>query len=883
MNVSLDKADGALNEVVVVGYGTQRKKDVTGSVVTLDPKRLENMPNSNVLQALEGAVPGVNINTNGGGAEGNNASILIRGKKSISGNQDPLIVLDDIPYRGSISDINPNDVASITILKDASALAIYGAESANGVILITTKKGTGGKAVISYDGLFGVQKYANLPPILTGDDFYNFKVTREPASVTVSEKALYNSKKYTDWLDLTTDPGQRIQHSVGVRGGSSTFKYFASLSLLDVKGIALNDNFKRLSSRINLEANLTSWLTYGTNTQLNYDDRAGLSPTFSGDNGAYLFNPLTSPFDSTGKQIIYPWPEDTHFANPLAPTLAYSADNTYKIFTTNYLVVKFPFVKGLSYRLNTGIEYQGREIKSYYARNTAVGVLANGSLSQSNSVLNDYNIDNIITYDRAFGKHNINFTGLYGFSENKSTSNSLTAEQFPNDVLTFYQANVALLIKPSASLAKENTISQMARINYGYDSRYLITLTGRRDSYSGFGANYKSAFFPSIGLGWNIINEKFFPQTRIINNLKLRFSYGSNGNKALSPYQTLAKLSTRTYIDGTTTAPGYVPTSFANPDLRWETSVRANYGIDFGLWKDRLTGTAEYYSIKTHDLLLDRQVSPVQGIDHVTQNLGKTTNTGLEFSLASVNLQKKDFTWSSNVVFSLNRNKVLDLYGDQRSDTANQWFIGNPIDVRFGYVYNGVWQLTDDTAHTPQGPVHPGYAKVKDINGDGVINSFDRTIIGNIQPKFTWGLGNTVKYKNLSLYVFVYGVQGRHEVNTLMSDNNVNAGVRYTTIVKNWWTPTNPTNDFYANTIGANNLSAGIVQNSSFLRVRDIQLSYDFKGGFMNKAKLNKLRVYVEARNPFTATQWTGLDPEFTSQTAVPLQKEFIAGINISL
>jgi TonB-linked SusC/RagA family outer membrane protein len=883
INVQLERSSLSLDAVVVVGYGSQKRRDVTGSVVSVDKQRLENMPNSNFVQALEGAVPGLSINTNGGGAEGNNVSIVIRGQKSINGNKSPLVVLDGIPYNGSISDINPSDIASVDILKDASALAIYGAKSANGVILVTTKRGSGGKPVISYDGFYGTQEYANLPPILMGDDFYNYKITREPNSVTSSEKAIYNSKAYANWLDLTTRTGQRTQHTLGVRGGSNNFKYYASLSLLDVKGIAVNDHFKRLSTRVNLEANLTNWLTYGTNTQLSYNDRSGLSPTFSGDNGAYLFNPLTSPYDSVGKLTIFPWPEDTHFGNPLAPTLASSLDNTYKVFTTNYLQVKFPFVTGLGYRLNTGVEYQARNINSYYGRNTSVGLLAGGSLSQSNSTTKNITIENILTYDRSFNKHTIGFTGLYSFEEDKATSNSLTAENFPNDVLTFYQANVALLIKPSASLQKETTVSQMGRLNYNYDSRYLLTLTGRRDGYSGFGDNEKFSFFPSVAVAWNIINEKFFSANKLFNNLKLRLSYGSNGNTAVTPYQTLAKLSTRTYIDGSTTAAGYVPTSFANPLLHWETSTTGNIGLDFSLLNNRLQGTLDYYDTKTHDLLLNRSVSSVQGITTVTQNIGKTSNQGFEVGLTSINVRTKDFTWSSNANLTINRNKIVDLYGNGLNDTASTWFIGKPINVTFGYVYDGVWQLTDDTAHTAQGVVHPGYAKVKDIMADGVINSYDRTIIGNSEPDFTWGFANTFKYKNISLYVFAYGVQGRQEVNNLITDNNVNSGVRYTTVVKNWWTPTNPTNDYYANVINANQRSAGIVENSGFIRIRDISLSYDFTPSILKKTGLSRLRVYVQTRNPFTFTKWSGLDPEFTSQQTVPLQREYLVGLNVSL
>ncbi|MEO7444455.1 MAG: TonB-dependent receptor [Ferruginibacter sp.] len=883
VNVQLERNAQSLTDVVVVGYGTQRRKDVTGSVVSLDKQRLESMPNSNVLQAMEGAVAGLNINTNGGGAEGNNVSIVIRGQKSINGNRSPLIILDGIPYNGSISDINPSDIGSVDILKDASALAIYGAKSANGVILVTTKKGSGGKPVISYDGYFGSQQYDNLPPILMGDDFYNFKITREPTSITSSELAYYNSKKYTNWLDLATRKGSSSQHTLGIRGGNSSVKYYASLSLLDVKGIAINDKFKRLSSRINLDINITNWLTYGTNTQLSFNDRSGLSPTFSGDYGAYLFNPLTTPYDSAGKLTVYPWPEDTYFENPLAPTLAKSRDNTYKLFTTNYLQVKLPFVPGLSYRLNTGIEYQNRDVKTYFGRNTRRGLLAGGSLTQSDNISKNYTIENILNYDRSFNKHNLGFTGLYSYEEDVITNNGLSAENFPNDVLTFYQASVASLVTPSASLAKETTISQMARLNYNYDSRYLLTLTGRRDGYSGFGESEKFSFFPSIAVGWNISNEKFFESNKIVDDLKLRLSYGSNGNTAVTPYQTLAKLSNLTYVDGQTTAAGYIPTSFANPLLRWETSTTGNIGLDFSIIHRRLSGSLDYYHTNTHDLLLNRSVSSVQGITEITQNIGKTSNQGFELSLSSTNFRTQDFSWSSTANLTINRNKIVDLYGNGLSDTLNQWFIGKPINVRFGYENAGVWQINDDTANTPQGLVRPGYAKVRDVNGDGIITGADRTIIGNIQPKFTWGLSNTFTYKNISLYVFAYGVQGSHEVNTLMSDNNVNSGVRYTTVVKNWWTLTNPTNDYYGNIVGANSKSAGIVQNSSFVRIRDISLSYDFAGRLLEKAGLSKFRVYLQTRNPFTFTKWTGLDPEFTSQTTVPLQKEFLVGLNVSL
>ena len=881
VNVGLRTSSTQLDDVVVVGYGTQRRKDVTGSVVSIDKQRLENLPNTNLAQALAGSLPGVSINTNAGGAEGNNVTILIRGRKSINGNVGPLIVLDGVPYRGSISDINPSDIASIDILKDASALAIYGAESANGVILVTTKKGVAGKPVISYDGFWGVQEYANLPPVLMGEDFYNYKITRERGSITPSEQAVYDSKNFTNWLDLATRTGQRQQHTVSVRGGGNNFKYYSSVTLLDIQGIALNDNFKRLTTRFNFEANITNWFTYGSNTQLSYNDRSGLAPDFSGNEGVYTFNPLTVPYDSLGKLKVYPWPEDQFFGNPLAPTLAKNVDNTYKIWTNNYFNVKIPFIKGLSYRLNTGIEYQGRKTATYYGRDTRTGEQARGRLTNNNSINRTYLIENILNYERSFGKHTVGFTGLYSYEDGKNTSNSTTGEGYPSDVLTIYGGTAALL-DANNTLSSEAKISQMGRLNYNYDSRYLITFTGRNDGFSGFGENNKYAFFPSAAIGWNISNESFFANNKIFDNLKLRLSYGSNGN-TLSPYQTLARMGERLYVDAANTAAGYIPTTFASPNLHWETTTTANIGLDFSVLKRRLSGSIDVYDGKTTDLLLNRLVSPVQGIDQITQNIGQTGNRGFELLLNSTNFEKKDFNWTTQLNVSVNRNRIIDLYGNGLSDTANSWFIGYPINVRFGYVYDGVWQLGDDTAKTPQGAVRPGYVKVRDMNGDSVINGFDRTIIGKEEPSFIWGMSNTFRYKNFSLYVFVHGVAGRREANTLLSDNNVGSGVRFTTVVKNWWTRDNPTNDFYGNMIGATQGRVVIPEeSSSFVRIKDVTLSYDFDQKLLGRAKISKAKVYIQARNLFTITKWSGLDPEFSSQQTIPLQREYLVGLNFS-
>lgn len=886
VNVQMEKSDEALEAVVVVGYGTQKRKDITGSVVSVDRQRLEDLPNTNFVQALEGSLPGVAVTTNGGGAEGNSVSILIRGQKSIKASADPLTIVDGIPYNGSRSDIPTSDIESIDVLKDASAAAIYGSRGSNGVILITTKKGINGKPVISYSTYVATQKIADLPPILSPEDFYRFKVTREGQNaITTSEQEVFDSKNFPDWLDLATQTGIKTRHSLNVRGGNKAVKYFASVNYLDVKGIAVNDHFKQLSARINVQADITNWLTYGTHTGLTYDDRAGLPASFGGEDGAYFFNPLTTAFDSAGNPTIYPWPQDIHFGNPLAPTLAKNSDNAYNLFLTNYLEVKIPFIKGLSYRLNTGVEYHARNISTYYGRNTLVGLSNNGDLHSSNSNVNDYTIENIINYDRIFNKHSISFTGLYSHERDLATSNTLNAQQFPSDVLTAYQANVALAVQPDAGYAKRTLISQMGRLNYSYDGRYLLTLTGRRDGSSVFGVNDKYSFFPSVAIAWNIANESFIKSNKVISNLKLRLSYGRNGNQAIMPYETLAALTTRSYIDGINTAPGYVPATLDNPDLHWETTNTANIGIDFGFLRGRIQGALDYYDAQTHDLLLDRQISPVQGISTITQNIGKTSNKGFELALSTTNIETKNFTWTTRGNISINRNKVVELYGDGKDDTLNSWFIGHPINVDFGYVFNGIWQVKDDTANTPQGKVPAGSAKILDINSDGVINSFDRTILGRSEPRFTWGLSNTFKYKGFRLYIFIHGVQGKSQVNSLLSEGGVQSGVRHNTIIKNWWTSSNPSNDYYANALDANKSPSAVllVQNSSYIRITDISLGYDFSKDLLKKIGLSRLKIYIETRNPFTITNWTGLDPELGSQTSIPLQKEYVAGLNISL
>lgn len=887
-DVSLVEVDNSLNEVVVVGYGTQKKRDVTGSVASLSKERLQQLPNTNIAQALQGSVPGLQINTNGGGAEGNDLSILIRGRNSISASTGPLIIWDGIPYEGGISEINPNDVESIEILKDASAAAIYGSRGSNGVILITSKQGKKGKLNITYDGSYGTQSIINKPDLLTGDEFYNFKTTRlnAPNTISPAEQAIYDAGKTVDWYSLATQQGLRSQHSLSMTGGTDKISFYFGSTFLDVKGVSVNDRFKRYSLRPNIEVKVTPWLTVGSSTQFSLQNRDGLPVEFSDSRntggGANFFNPLTNPYDSAGNPAIYAYADYPPARNPLSNILVTNNDNAYRIFSTNNIKIDFLFVKGLSYKLNTGIEYENNSRKTYWGRNVALGFESNGYATNYNSIGRNFTVENILNYSREFGKHSVNFTALYSSQSNDFDRDQLEGQGFPNDVLTNYQMASATLLTPSSVNFKQNLLSQMGRLNYGYDGRYLITLTTRRDGYSGFGANSKYGVFPSAAVAWNIHRESFMKNINFINNLKLRVSYGLNGNQAVSSYSSLAKLASFPYISGSTVLPGYVPSSLANEELGWESTKSLSFGLDFGLLNNRIQGSLDFYSAKTQDLLLNRTISSVQGFTRILQNIGKTANRGIELGLTSTNIKSKYFSWTTNLNFSHNKNKIVDLYGDGLDDVGNSWFIGKPINVIYGLQNDGVFKSQAEVDASVQKTSKPGWVRVKNVNGDTLINASDRTIIGNQDPNFIWGITNTIKYKGISLMFFIHGVTGITKRNPF-DDDNVFTDVRRNTTLKDWWSPTNPNGNHFANDANANPLGVNFYEKANFARLKDISLGYDLPANWLNKIKVTSCKVYITGRNLATFTKYNALDPELTNQFGLPLQKEFVFGLTITL
>lgn len=895
-DITLEKESLLMDEVVVVGYGVQRKSDITGAVASVDRDRLEKIPNSNLGQVLQGAVPGLSITQSSAGADPSSQRILLRGESSISASNTPLIVVDGVPINGDqtndasplfvLSDFNQQDIESVEVLKDATSAAIYGARAANGVILITTKKGRKGRSGVSYDAYFGLENLANKPDLMNAQEFYDFRVVHIDSSIiTPTEMENIERGVDTDWVEEALRQGQSQSHTLRLDGGTDKFNYYFSGNYQAIEGIAKNDKYDKISLRANLQQDVGEWLTIGTNTQFTMTDKSGAAADFGSDRGAFYQNPMVEPYDSLGNLQLYPWPEQGYFRNPLIPLNYIQDDKTRRVFSNNYLELRAPWVKGLSYRLNSGYILSLWNFSEYRGRDTDDGLSLGGIAFNRTSVNSDLLIENILKYSHSFGRHFVDLTGLYSWQTIENDYRSQEAQGFISDELTYYQTDVATLIFADASYRRQTYLSQMFRLNYTFDSRYLVTFTVRRDGYSGFGENRKYGVFPSAAIGWNLSNESFLKNNDVISQLKLRLSFGLNGNQAVPAYSTVAQ---NRVIDfwgpDEGAAYGYYPQFLGNADLGWESSSSFNIGVDFGFFRDRLNGSIELYQTNTTDLLLYRSISTLHGFEPVVlTNIGETQNQGVEFALNAVPVTAGDFTWSLNLNVSHNRNKILDLYGNGEDDVNNRWFIGEPLHVNFGYEFAGVFQEDDDIENSAQPDAEPGYVKITDANDDGTISADDRIILSDQQPDLIGGISNTLEYKNWTLSFFMHFIQGVIRANPYRDFGRVWGEAQRNTIYQEFWTPENPINTYPKNDPDANaGYGVRFYEDASFLRLKDITLSYDFPKSWLRKANIDRLRVYGSGQNLLTMTQWTGLDPELDGQSSIPITKKFIIGLNVS-
>lgn len=913
INVMIESNTATLNDVVVVGYGTQRKSDLTGAVSKIDMKVLDERPQTNIVNALQGAVPGLNIAITGSNAEGSSSTTRIRGDKSITADARPLIILDGIPFDGAFSELNPNDIQSIEILKDASSSAIYGARGANGVIIITTKKGSEGKLSITYDGFVSFDRTINIPSLMDGETFWKYKIealkaantttptTANPepwlGTITPTELRMHNAGQSTNWIDVATQDGLKQQHNLSFSGGSKGTKYFVSFNHSNIEGIALNDEFTRDNFRVNLDQALTSWLKFSTNTQMGRYVRDGFPPEFG---RAFRMNPLSEAYDASGKIRLSSW-EDSSVAfakNPLSAINEVNSDKTIKVITNNSLDVTLPFIPGLSYKLNTGFTFQTNNYKNYRGRNTYEGAQSNGELNTSNSENNDWILENILTYKRDFGKHRVFITGLYSSQSKTNDNNAVTGKDFPNDVLTYYQASKAGTLAGTSSYSKLNHESQMLRANYSYDSRYLLTATVRRDGFSAFGSNTKFGTFPSVALGWNVSNEGFFKNSAVSNvlsNLKYRLSWGKNGNEAVNAYVTLPNLATFNYLsDDHKALYGFYPSQLASPNLGWETTTSTNTGLDFELLKGKITGTVDAYWSNTSDLLLSRTIPSINGTSSITENIGKTSNSGYEVQLTFNIMQRKDFTWSSTLNYSHYNTKIKDVgiydqNGNPVDDVGSRWFIGQPISVNYDYVFDGIWQITNAANPTgQQDPRYiysiPGNVKYLDVDGVNGITTADRQIIGRTIPDFTMSMLNFFTYKDFSLSFFLNGAKGITARDVLLNENDMS--YRQNVLNREFWTPGNPINTYPKNDLNGavNPLKSGYYRKTDYIRLQDITFGYKLPAKLISKIHFDRLSVFANIKNLATWTSWKGLDPEFIgNQLAAPQTRSYVLGVKIGL
>jgi TonB-linked SusC/RagA family outer membrane protein len=895
VSIVLQEDSKIMNEVVVVGYGTQKRSDITGSVASVPKERLSQLPVTNVMQAVQGSVAGVTI-SQGSSVPGSQPTTIVRGQNSINAGTGPFVVVDGIPLSktgGSLNDINPNDIESMEILKDASAVAIYGTNGANGVILITTKRGTDGKPTIRYNNYAGIEEFAHVLKPRGGQSYVQkyadwLKQTGQTQTQPVpnfGELDNYNAGIETDWLDVATRTGFIQDHNLSISGGTQNVKYFLSGGLMDQKGVIEGYTYKRASFRSNLDADLTNYLTVGTSLFIvNNDYGKGRANLLN----ATAMSPYGQVYNEDGSYKTHPMFPEELFLNPMLGLTTDRADKNTNINGNVYAEVKFKgILDGLKFRVNGGYSFLPARRGSYTGR---AAYDLNGTATTFYSETNSYVLENILSWTKDFGKHHVDFTGLYSAQQRKYTESNARAVGFVNDELSYHNLGAGATQSAGSYADRYALNSQMGRINYSYDSRYLFTFTTRRDGSSVFGANTsKYGIFPSVAVGWNIANESFMSDLKNVSNLKLRLSVGESGNEAISVYRTITTNGTNRFPFNGVSTIGALAANLGNANLQWETTLSRNIGLDFGFFGNRINGTVDVYKNNSKGLLLQRNLPIITGYFNVFDNLGETQNTGVEVTLNTKNYKKNDFAWESTLIFSANKNKIVDLYGDQKDDIGNRWFIGKPISVIYDYEMIGVWQKGENAAEHDPGAL-PGDLKFADLDGDGRITpDGDRKILGQTAPKWTGGFTNTFTYKNWSMNIFIQTVQGitRNNADLTYADES---GRRNTPIDVGYWTEENQSQT-RPSLAFRNPRGYGYASDASYTRLKDVTLSYRFNQATLDKLGLGSLNVFASGRNLLTFTNWIGWDPEAVQSsrgsgewtTNYPLTRSYVLGLNVTL
>lgn len=891
-----------LDEIIVVGYGTQKKSDITGSVAVVDIDKAMTQPTTDFTEMLRGQAPGVRITLNDP-RPGGNSNIVIRGNNSILGGNSPLFIVDGVPL-DNINDINTEDITSIEILKDASAQAIYGARASNGVVLVTTKRGEEGKLAISYNGYYSNEKLVRNFDLYSGEEWIqlrreafrtsNAQGEYEPDDFvfTQIQREVMSSKNYVNWEDLVMRNGMISNHNISLSGGTEQTKAYASLGFFDQKGVIPGSDYLRGSARINLDHRISDKLKFQSNIFLTTSNQNIESGTLQW----IVLPPVSKAFDENGNIVRYPLGENENsYTNPLWNTRESTNENKSNSMDLN-LSGSYDIVNNLTYQLNGTLRRKSTEGGYYYSSLHSSGLADQGRASIWGGLREEYLVENILTYNKEFNQNNhLDITGVQSVNKIKYGYSQTTATSFATDFLGYNGIEFAENILPVERNAFERSlVSFMGRIRYNLYDRYLLTLTARADGSSVFSEANKWGYFPSIALGWKMHHEPFLANIDNLDELKFRASYGSTGNEAIQPYQTLGLASPFLYVFGGQTTAGYLPgTNLPNPNLKWETSTILNFGLDFGFFKNILTGSVEWYTTSTTDLLVDRSVSGTTGYSTSIYNAGETLNKGIEFLLTGHLIRSADWDWTLSTNVSANQNKIVALYderdeeGNLLDDIGKDRFIGEPINVIYQYAFDGIWQAGDDIENSHMPDAVPGDVRVKDISGpDGIpdnrITADDRVITPE-DPDWYGSLSSSLRYKNLEFLAEIYTVQGAMKVNPWLAEFNFGGTLQGSLngIKMDYYTPENPSDNFpRPRTTTPSNMYSLAVNDASYVRLRTLQLSYRFPGSLIERIGIHNLRLLVSGTNLITWTDYKSYSPEI-NPGSYPDGKEWTIGLKI--
>lgn len=941
IDVVLEPDPQGLDEVIVVGYGTAKRKDITGSVerVNLEDSPIALSSNTSVLQSVRGATPGINIGTTN--QVGGTPSFIIRGQNSINGSNNPLIVLDGVVFLGEINDINPNDIASIDVLKDASSAVVYGSRAGNGVIIINTKKGRTSKPVIKLSSSTGVNTWQNKPNLLSRDQYLEKYATQVGAAsvddIVWEEEyrgVLQAEGVDTDWIDLVSRNGNIQKHNLSVSGRSESFNYFFSGGYEEQEGVILGDDFNRVSLRSRISADVTDWLEVGIDGSYTNSDYSGVTADLG---QAMVMAPIGYPYRYEGQPFntasntstaLERYPTANNVQSPL-----WGTDGTKDSFDKrNYfrlaanMTVKVPWIKGLKYSFNYALSSQYRSVDSFTYEDYYIGLPTEGTpyydryslpsiqanLSQAsgyNGRFKDYNyvMDNVINYNNTFGKHNVDVTLVATRDYRKNDQSALNASDFVALGTTTLGANGNVFATTQVNgygFSERSNVGYLGRVSYGFDDKYNLTAAIRRDGASVFGSEKRYGTFWSVGGAWTLTQEDFLSESDVLDYLKINASYGTNGNQGLAPYQTLSGVDTGVpgdieYAFGDNPSVsqfGTEQTSIGNADLGWEATTALNFGVHSAWLNNKITFDADIYFSKTRDQIFNRNIPTTSGFSSILASIGQIDNQGVELSLGSKIIDNENFTWNSNLTYWKNTNKIVELYGDDNDgdgveddDLGSSLFIGESLGAIYGYDYIGVVQA-DDTQYIADTGASPGDAMYRDLDGvPGITAGGDRKILGFTTPNFRMGFSNTVTYKNFSLYTLFTGTFG---------GNNMFLGVnrRYNTLqnrfdyndVDNgaWWTPENESTTNLKPDFNDSRYLG--LQSRGFVRLQNVNLTYKFDKNLLDRFHigLTSLEMYASADNALTITNWFGGgDPEagIAAQSGtLPVMSAYTFGINVS-